>query len=66
MRLKLSLILALMLLALTAWAKPAPWYWWISKVDGARVCLQNNPGRGWQRSGAPFANGRCSHDNPVR
>lgn len=65
MRLKLSLTLVLTLLALTAWAKPAPWYWWISKIDGARVCLQNNPGSGWQRDGQPFSNSRCRH-GPLR
>lgn len=21
-------------------AAPAPWYWWVSKVDGQRVCAQ--------------------------
>lgn len=35
---------ALALLALVAWgaaqAAPAPWYWWRSKIDGARTCAQ--------------------------
>jgi len=50
--------------AALAQAKPAPWYWWVSKVDGARVCLQTAPGSGWYRDGGPYRNGRCDADLP--
>ena len=54
---------ALALLALVAWgaaqAAPAPWYWWRSQVDGARVCAQTSPGPGWQQDSAPFDGPGC-------
>ena len=37
----------LLWLALPLHAAPAPWYYWRSKVDGARVCAQTSPGPGW-------------------
>lgn len=40
-----------------ALAAPAPWYYWRSLVDGARVCAQTSPGAGWARDSAP-------HDGP--
>lgn len=55
----------LMLVAAPGWAKPAPWYWWISKFDGNRVCQQTSPGDGWYRSGTPYWNSRCT-DIPER
>jgi len=54
----ITLLLALN--SLGAWARPAPWYWWASKLDGARVCQQTSPGSGWYRAGGPYRNGRCN------
>ena len=42
-----------------ALAAPAPWYWWRSQVDGARVCAQTSPGPGWQQDSAPFDGPGC-------
>jgi len=56
---KLLFGLALAMAAACAQAKPAPWYWWVSKLDGARVCLQTSPGDGWYREGGPYRNARC-------
>ena len=54
---------ALALLALVAWgtaqAAPAPWYWWRSKIDGARTCAQVSPGEGWERDSGPFDGPGC-------
>ncbi len=46
-------LLALMGLEGTARAAPAPWYWWRSKVDGARACAQVSAGRGLDARRAP-------------
>jgi len=56
-----KLLVGLSLVAATAFAqaKPAPWYWWVSKLDGARFCLQTSPGDGWYREGGPYPNARC-------
>lgn len=40
-------------------AAPAPWYWWVSKVDGRRVCAQHMPAQGWERDAGPFAQAGC-------
>jgi hypothetical protein len=37
-----------------ATAAGAPWYWWKSKVDGKRYCLQTTPGEGWAQDGGPY------------
>lgn len=42
-------------------AAPAPWFWWISKINGTRICQQTAPGEGWYRDKAaiPYDNARC-------
>lgn len=56
-------ILAITLLALLpAWAThaaPAPYYLWMSRFDGSRVCSQTPLGEGWQLMGGPFKDARC-------
>lgn len=56
-------LLASCLLALSAsgWvaAEPAPWYWWLSQVDSARVCSQTPLGPGWTRIPRPYKDSRC-------
>ncbi|SFU93703.1 hypothetical protein [Pseudoduganella namucuonensis] len=42
-----------------ACAGPAPWYWWVSKVDGARVCSQTPLGPGWEQVKRPYQDSRC-------
>ena len=42
-----------------ALAAPAPYYLWMSKLDGSRVCAQTSLGEGWQRMGGPFKDSRC-------
>lgn len=52
-------------LALGAWAAPAPWYYWRSKVDGQRVCAQVSPGPGWERDSAPYEGPGCTAPRKV-
>lgn len=59
----LSLLVAL-LWAVAAQAAPAPWYWWISKLDGQRVCAQHMPASGWERAEGPFAQAGCKVPQP--
>lgn len=57
---KKSLACLLMIaLAAVAAAKPAPWYQWRSKVDGALVCSQTPLGPGWEKARGPFWNPQC-------
>ncbi|NRR30601.1 hypothetical protein HSX11_10410 [Oxalobacteraceae bacterium] len=52
-------LLALLLACACAWARPAPWYWWRSKIDGARVCAQTMQGPGWERLPRAYQDSRC-------
>ena len=55
-----KLIAAILLLSCTMLhAAPAPFYWWMSKVDGSRVCAQGPLGPGWQRDERPYKDSRC-------
>lgn len=57
---RLGLVLILVLtLASAVSAMPAPWYWWRSQIDGARVCRQTSPGSGWVRDSAAFEAPKC-------
>jgi hypothetical protein len=40
-------------------AAPAPWYWWVSKVDGSRTCSQYSLGPGWEQIQRPYKDSRC-------
>ena len=42
-----------------AQAAPAPWYWWVSKIDAQRVCAQSMPEQGWVRDDGPFTRSDC-------
>ncbi|AVO40511.1 hypothetical protein [Simplicispira suum] len=52
-------VICALLLAQLAWAAPAPWYWWRSKVDGVRICAQISPGPGWDRDSGPYQGPQC-------
>ena len=55
----------LLWLALPLHAGPAPWYYWRSKVDGARVCAQTSPGPGWERDSPPYEGPGCQPRTKV-
>ncbi len=42
-----------------ALAAPAPWYYWRSTIDNARVCAQTSPGSGWVQDSGPFDGPGC-------
>ncbi len=53
------LLTALALAAAPLQAAPAPYYQWMSKLDGTRVCSQTPLGAGWQLMGGPYKDSRC-------
>lgn len=59
MSIKRLSIFALALAAGLAQAEPAPWYWWVSRLDGTRICNQTPPGDGWLMETTPFKDARC-------
>ncbi|XAH22490.1 hypothetical protein AAFF27_21160 [Xylophilus sp. GW821-FHT01B05] len=56
-----AVLLAVLWLAGTAAAAPAPWYQWRSLLNGARVCAQTSPGEGWARDDGPYRDAGCRH-----
>ena len=50
----------LCLVAGSALARPAPWYWWASRTGDDRVCAQSSPGTGWLREATAFRDSHCS------
>lgn len=40
-------------------AEPAPWYWWVSRLDGSRVCNQTPLGAGWAQEPTPYKDSHC-------
>jgi hypothetical protein len=43
-----------------AFAEPAPWFYWRSKITNDRVCAQFSPGNGWVQDGGPYKDARCA------
>jgi len=60
-----TVVLALSALGAAAWAAPAPWYYWRSKVDGVRICAQTSPGPGWERDSEAYAGPGCQPRRKV-
>ena len=58
-------LVVLCLWAAPALAAPAPWYYWRSLVDGARVCAQTSPGAGWAVDSAPHEGPGCQPRRKV-
>lgn len=58
-------LLVASLLAASAQAGPAPWYYWRSLVDGTRVCAQASPGPGWERDSAAHEGPGCQPRRKV-
>lgn len=56
---------ALCLVAAAAYAGPAPWYYWRSTLDGARVCAQTSPGSAWERDSAAYDGPGCQPRRKV-
>lgn len=46
-------------------AAPAPWYYWRSKLNGARVCAQTSPGEGWVQDSEPYEGPMCQPHRRV-
>ena len=51
---------AMFVLCTSTQAAPAPWFWWVSKANGQRVCAQVMPSQGWLRGEGPFHNAQCA------
>lgn len=43
-----------------AFAAPAPWFQWRSKLDGKLVCSQTPLGAGWEKATGPYRDSHCT------
>lgn len=43
----------------SAFAAPASWYEWKSKLNDERYCTQTSPGFGWEQNNGPYKDARC-------
>lgn len=59
MLIRALLIFGLFFQLTVASAEPAPYYWWVSRLDGTRVCSQIPLGEGWIVEPTPFRDARC-------
>lgn len=57
--LRIALLSAMGLAPWLVLAAPAPYFLWMSRIDGSRVCVQTSLGEGWQKMGGPYADSRC-------
>ncbi|MDO9102547.1 MAG: hypothetical protein Q7J20_00835 [Candidatus Nitrotoga sp.] len=44
----------------SAFAAPAAWYQWKSKLNDERYCAQTSPGYGWKQDNGPYKDARCA------
>jgi hypothetical protein len=58
-----TFLLTLGLAAGAAFAGPAPYYQWRSKLNGALACSQTPLGPGWEKSAGPYRDARC--EKPI-
>lgn len=47
-------------LAAAAFAAPAAWFQWRSKLDGNLVCSQTPLGLGWEKATGPYRDSHCA------
>lgn len=58
---RLAICLMLFSLPLLSLAAPAPYYKWLSRVDGQVTCQQASPGPGWELlDGSTYRDLRCT------
>ncbi|MFZ6707617.1 hypothetical protein [Undibacterium sp. TC9W] len=53
------IVLSMVLLVTPAYAAPAAWYKWRSKLNAHVVCSQTSPGEGWEQLAQAYQDGRC-------
>ena len=56
---RILFLLTLAVAVQTAFAGPAPWYQWRSKLTGALACSQTPLGPGWEQFAGPYRDARC-------
>lgn len=53
------LLLTMVVFVTMAYAAPAPWYKWRSKLNAHVLCSQTSPGEGWEQLSQAYQDARC-------
>lgn len=59
MKLRFSSLIIYSFFCISAFAAPALWYQWKSKLNDERYCAQTSPGAGWEQDSDPYKDARC-------
>jgi len=57
---------ALTLTLSSAFAAPAPYFQWRSKLNGALACANTPLGEGWEKASGPYRDARCEKPMVVK
>ncbi|RFC36117.1 MAG: hypothetical protein DID92_2727743677 [Candidatus Nitrotoga sp. SPKER] len=60
MKSKLATLIIYLFFCTSAFAAPASWYQWKSKLNNKRYCAQTSPGAGWEQDSDPYKDAHCS------
>jgi hypothetical protein len=66
MKSKFATLVIYSFFCVSAFAAPASWYQWKSKLNNERYCTQTSPGYGWEQDNGPYKDARCKIRTVVR
>jgi hypothetical protein len=59
MKLRFATLVIYSFFCVSAFAAPASWYQWKSKLNDERYCAQTSPGAGWEQGNDPYKDAHC-------
>ena len=59
MKSRFATLMVFSFFCVSAFAAPASWYQWKSKLNDERYCAQTSPGFGWEQNDGPYIDARC-------
>lgn len=66
MKLRFAILVIFSFFCVSAFAAPASWYQWKSKLNNERYCAQTSPGAGWEQDSVPYKNAHCEIHTVVK
>lgn len=66
MKSRLAALVIYSFFCVSAFAAPASWYQWKSKLNNERYCAQTSPGYGWEQDSDPYKDARCKIRTVVK
>lgn len=66
MKLIFAMLVIYSFFCVSAFAAPASWYQWRSKLNNERYCAQTSPGAGWEQDSDPYKDAHCEIRTAVK